>query len=129
VKEKIVKYLCLAYYDPAKFASMAPADLQALVSQCPPRDAELKKSGRLLLSASLKSPQDAISLRPHGGKPLLTDGPFTESKELVGGFFIIEAPDRDEAVRIASIHPAANLGEQAGWGIEIHPIGFFEQGN
>ena len=57
----------------------------------------------------------------------MTDGPYTESKELVGGFFIIEAADRQEAVRVASIHPAANLGEQVGWGIEIHPIGFFEQ--
>lgn len=124
-----MKYLCLAYYDPAKFAAMAPADVQALVSQCPPRDAELKKTGRLLLSASLEGPGAAISLRPRGGKPQLTDGPYTESKELVGGFFIIEAQDRDEAVRVASIHPAANLGEQVGWGIEIHPIGFFEQAN
>ena len=57
----------------------------------------------------------------------MTDGPYTESKELVGGFFIIEAADRQEAVHVASIHPAANLGEQVGWGIEIHPIGFFEQ--
>jgi len=122
-----MKYLCLAYYDPAKFAAMAAADVQALVTQCPPRDAELKKTGGLLLSASLQGPGAAFSLRPHGGKPQIIDGPYTESKELVGGFFIIEAQDREDAIRIASIHPAANLGEQVGWGIEIHPIGFFEQ--
>jgi hypothetical protein len=121
-----MKYLCLAYYDPAKFAAMAPADVQALVTQCPPRDAELKKTGHLLLSASLQGPGAAFSLRPRGGKPQVTDGPYTESKELVGGFFIIEAHDREDAIRIASIHPAANLGEQVGWGIEIHPVGFFE---
>jgi hypothetical protein len=122
-----LKYLCLAYYDPEKFAAMPPAEVQALVSQCPPRDAELRKSGKLLVSASLQGPDAAFALRPRGGKPQLTDGPYTESKELVGGFFIIEASDRQEAVRIASIHPAANLGEQVGWGVEIHPIGFFEQ--
>jgi hypothetical protein len=124
---KDMKYLCLAYYDPKKFAAMPPAEVQALVSQCPPRDAELRKTGKLLLSASLQGPEAAFALRPRGGKPQLTDGPYTESKELVGGFFIIEAADRQEAVQVASIHPAANLGEQVGWGIEIHPIGFFEQ--
>jgi hypothetical protein len=118
-----MKYLCLAYYDPAKFAAMPPAEVTALVSQCPPRDAALKASGHLLVSASLGGPEQAISLRPRGGKARATDGPFAEAKEMVGGFFIIEAADRDEALRIATLHPAAELGEQAGWGIELHPIG------
>lgn len=121
-----MKYLCLAYYDPKKFAAMAAAEVQALVSQCPAKDAELRCTGQLLLSASLKGPEAVMALRPRGGKPQLTDGPYTEAKELVGGFFIIEAADRDEALRLASLHPAATLGEQAGWGIEIHPIGFFQ---
>lgn len=124
-----MKYLCLAYYDPERMGAMAPAELTAMVSQCPPRDAQLKASGRLLVSASLGGPEAAISLRPTGGQPRVIDGPFAESKELVGGFFIIEAADRDEAVRIASLHPAATLGQQAGWGIELHPIGrYMEEG-
>ena len=61
------------------------------------------------------------------GKPAVTDGPYAEARELVGGFFIIEAADKDEAVRVASLHSAATLGESVGWGIEVHPIGFFEQ--
>ncbi|MDW5445138.1 YciI family protein [Polaromonas sp. SM01] len=122
-----MKYLCLAYYTPEKFAAMAPAEMQALVSQCPAKDAELKQTGKLLVSASLGGPQAAFALRPRGGKPQLTDGPYAEAKEMVGGFFIIEAADRDEAVRVASLHPAATLGEAVGWGIEVHPIGFFEQ--
>jgi hypothetical protein len=121
-----MKYLCLAYYNPEKFAAMTPADVQALVSQCPAKDAELKKTGHLLVSASLGGPQAAFALRPRGGKPQITDGPYAEAKEMVGGFFIIEAADRDEAVRVASLHPAATLGENVGWGIELHPIGFFE---
>jgi hypothetical protein len=122
-----MKYLCLAYYDPAKFAALPPADMQALVGQCPALDAKLKASGRLRVSASLHGADAVVNLRPRGGTPHVTDGPFTESKEMVGGFFIIEAADRDEAVRVASLHPAATLGEQAGWGIEMHPIGFYEQ--
>jgi hypothetical protein len=79
-------------------------------------------AGQLLVSASLEGPQAAFALRPRGGKPQITDGPYAEAKEMVGGFFIIEAADRDEAVRVASLHPAATLG--VGWGIEVHPIGF-----
>lgn len=121
-----MKYLCLAYYNPEKFAAMAPADVQALVSQCPAKDLELKATGKLVVSASLGGPQGAFALRPRGGKPAVTDGPYAEAKEMVGGFFIIEAVDKDEAVRVASLHPAATLGESVGWGIEVHPIGFFQ---
>jgi hypothetical protein len=120
-----MKYLCLANYKPADMAALSPADRKALVSQCPAKDAELKATGQLRLSASLDGP--AIRLQPRGGKPQVADGPFAEAKELVGGFFIIEAASRDEAVRIASLHPAATLGEDVGWNIDIHPIGFFEQ--
>lgn len=122
-----MKYLCLANYKPADMAAMSPADVQALVSQCPAKDAELKATGRLRLSASLGSDKDVIRLEPRGGKTQVTDGPFVESKELVGGFFMIEADSREEAIRLASLHPAATLGEQAGWRIEMHPVGFFEQ--
>jgi len=47
---------------------------------------------------------------PRNGKPAVTDAPYAEVKELVGGFFVIEAADREEAVRVASLHPAATLG-------------------
>jgi hypothetical protein len=57
----------------------------------------------------------------------ITDGPFTETKEMIGGFFMIEAENAEEAKRIASHHPAAHLGEHVGWGIEVRPVGFFLQ--
>jgi hypothetical protein len=127
-KGESVKYLCLAYYEPDRMGAMAPAERAAMVAQCPPRDAQLKASGKLVLSASLQGGR--ISIRPTGGKPSITDGPFAEAKEMVGGFFIIEAADRDEAIRIASLHPAATLGKPAGWGIELLPIGFYmDQGS
>ncbi|WP_137920627.1 YciI family protein [Hydrogenophaga sp. 2FB] len=120
-----MKYLGLAYYNPEKFAAMAPGDVQALVSQCPPMDEKMRATGKVLVSASLSEPKDWMTLRPRGGKPQISDGPYTESKEVVGGLFIIEAADRDEAMRLAAMHPAASLGEAGGWGIELIPMDFF----
>lgn len=120
-----MKYLGLAYYNPAKFAAMAPDDVQALVSQCPALDEKMRATGKMVVSASLAEPKDWVSLRPRGGKPQITDGPYTEAKEMVGGLFIIEAATRDEALRLASMHPATTLGEEGGWGIELIPMDFF----
>jgi len=117
-----MKYLCLAYYDEKAFAALSKAEVDALVSQCPAYDDELRKSGHLVMQASLGPVRATAVLRPSNGKPSFTDGPFAETKEQVGGFFIIEARDLNEAIRVASKHPAANLGEHVGWGIEVRPI-------
>jgi hypothetical protein len=68
-----------------------------------------------------------MTVRPRNGRVSITDGPFAETKEQVGGFFIVEAKDLNEAIRVASMHPAAHLGEQVGWGVEVRPIEGFEQ--
>ena len=94
------------------------------MSQCPAKDAELKKTGRLVVSASFDGLQAAFTFRPCGVKTQVTDGPYAEAKELVGGVILIEAPNKEEAIRIASLDPAATLGESIGWAIEVHPIGF-----
>jgi hypothetical protein len=119
-----MKYLVLAYYDERKFNALTDAERQAIVSGCPPRDAALRDSGHLEMVASLAEPSDSVSVRPRNGKPVVTDGPYMETNEVLGSFFLIEAADMDEAVRIASLHPAANLGEQVGWGIEVRRIDF-----
>ena len=123
-----MKYLCLAYYDDKKFEALSKPELDAIVSQCQPHDEALRASGHLVVSASLRKPKGATtSVRPRSGKVSVTDGPFAETKEQVGGFFIIEARDLNEAIRVASHHPAAHLGERLGWGIEVRPIDVFEQ--
>jgi hypothetical protein len=122
-----MKYLCLAYYDEKAFDALLKAELDAIVSKCPEYDEALRASGHLVVQASLGSPRMSAAVRPKGGKPSVTDGPFIETKEQVGGFFIIEARDLDEAIRVASTHPAAHLGERVGWGIEVRPIEGFEQ--
>jgi hypothetical protein len=122
-----MKYLCLGYYDEKKFDALPKAELDAIVSQCPAHDAALRESGRLIVTASLGSPRAGKALRPRKGKISATVGPFTETKEQIGSFFIIEAQDLDEAVRVASNHPAAHLGEQVRWGLEVRAIDMFEE--
>jgi len=115
-----MKYLCLAYGDQKKMATLSKEQFEALVARCKLHDEELHKSGHFVSSSSLD--WDTTTIRPRNGKPVVTDGPFVETKETVGGLFIIEARDLNEAIRIASLHPAAHLGEQYGWAIEIRPI-------
>ena len=122
-----MKYLCLAYYDARKFEALPAAELEVLVSQCPAHDAALRASGRLVAQASLGPLEQTRTIRPRNGKPSFTDGPFAETKEQVGGFFIIDAQNMEDALRIASLHPAALIGEQVGWCVEVRPIEHFEQ--
>jgi hypothetical protein len=120
-----MKYLGLAYFTPDKFAAMAPDDVKNLVSQCPALDDKMRATGKVLISASLGDLDNWRTLRPRSGKTHVTDGPYTESKEVVCGLFIIEADTHDEALRIASMHPAATLGEEGGWAVELIPMDFF----
>jgi len=122
-----MKFLCLGYYDEKKFDALPKAEVDALVRECQTHDEALRKSGHLILVASLGPTRTTASVRPKNGKPTVTDGPFTETKEQVGAFFLIEAQDLNEATRVASHHPAAHLGEQVGWGIEVRPIDYFMQ--
>ena len=119
-----MKYLCLAYYDEKKFETLTPADMAAIERECRPLDDELRGTGQLLEVGSLAATKDSISLRPQGGKVTVTDGPYAETKEQLGSYFLIEARDLNEAIQVASKHPAAQLNEHLGWGVEIRPIEF-----
>ncbi|HEY3180119.1 MAG TPA: YciI family protein [Casimicrobiaceae bacterium] len=122
-----MKFLCLGYYDETKFDALPKHEVDAIVRECRVHDEGLHRSGRLLAVASLAPTRASKSVRPRNGKPSVTDGPFAETKEQIGSFFIIEARNLDEATKIASLHPAAHLGENVGWGIEVRPIDHFEQ--
>ena len=117
-----MKYLGLAYFAPDKFAAMARDDVERLVSQCPALDERMRATGKVLLAASLGDVAGWTTLRPRNGRTQVSDRPYTESKEVVGGLFIIEADDHDEALRLASMHPAAILGEEGGWAVELIPV-------
>jgi hypothetical protein len=117
-----MKYLCLAYYDEKKFETLGPADMAAIAEKCGPLDDDLRRTGRLLEVGSLAATRDSVSLRPRGGRVSVTDGPFAETREQLGSYFLIEARDLNEAIQVASKHPAARLNEHLGWGVEIRPI-------
>ena len=120
-----MKYLCLAYGDQKKMESLTKSEFEALVAQCRVHDEELRKSGHFVQGESLE--WGVTSLRPRNGKVIVTDGPFVETRETVGGMIVIEARDLNEAIRVASLHPAAHLGEQLGWAIEVREIGTCHQ--
>ena len=122
-----MKFLCLGYYDEKKFDALPKAEVDTLVHSCRAHDEALHQSGHLIAVASLGPTRATKSVRPKQGNAWVTDGPFAETKEQIGAFFIIEARDLDEATEIASLHPAAHLGENVGWAIEVRPIDFFEQ--
>ena len=117
-----MKYLCLAYYDEKKFETLTEADMAAIGRECRPLDEDLQHSGHLLEVGSLAGTKDSVSLRPRNGKVIITDGPYAETKEQLGSYFLIEARDLNEAIQVASKHPAARLNEHLGWGVEVRPI-------
>lgn len=121
-----MKYLCLGYYDPDTFDTLSEADQEAIARECGPHDEALRGSGHLVDVASLEH-RRAVTLRPRDGGTSITDGPFAEAKEVIGSFFIIEAEDLDEAVQVASLHPAAKWGEHLGFAVEVRPIATREQ--
>jgi hypothetical protein len=116
-----VRYLCLGYYDTAAYDRLSEADRLAMARECAPHDAELRATGRMLSVASLAHGVHA-TLRPSESGTSVTDGPFAEAKEMVGSFFVIEADDMEDAVRVASLHPAARVRSDLGFAIEVRPI-------
>jgi hypothetical protein len=120
-----MQYLGLAYYTPERFAALSPEEVEALVSQCPALDELMRATGKVRVSASLGDPPRWKTLRPRAGQTQVTDGPYTEAKEMVGGLFVIEADSEDEALRIATMHPAATIGEAGGWAVELIPVDFY----
>lgn len=112
-----MRFLLLAYGHEQKCKALTEDQMKALGKKCQERDEELKRTGKMVGAGSLS--WDSMTIRPKDGKPTVTDGPFIEAREVVGGFIIIEARDMNEAIQIAKLHPAATLGEELGWGIEI----------
>ena len=115
-----MKYLCLLYGNQEEMAKLSKGEFEALVARCKVHDEELRKTGQVVLVESLE--WATTTIRSKQGKVVVTDGPFVETKEKVGSILIIEARDLNDAIRVASLHPAANLGERCGWAVEVRPI-------
>ena len=115
-----MKYLCLIYDDEKKAVTMSKADLDALMSDYFAFTEDIKKSGHYQAGEALQPVQTATSVRIRNGKLSTTDGPFAETKEQLGGFYMIEAKDLNEAIQIAAKIPSAKTGT-----IEVRPVEVF----
>jgi hypothetical protein len=111
-----MRYLCVICYEQSKFDTLSKRELDALVADSLAYDDELRRGGHYLYSGALQSVSTAATLCTQSDKLLVTDGPFAETKEHIGGFIVIEARDREEAVRLASKIPPGRLGP-----IELRP--------
>jgi hypothetical protein len=120
------KYLCLGYLNADEFDAVPEATKTEIMTACFAQCVPFRATGKVVAEEALEGKSRAKSIRPKGGKAVVTDGPFLETKEVLGSYFIVEAEDIDEAVRIASLHPAALMGEEYGFGIEIRPVHSFE---
>jgi len=111
-----MRYACLIYFDPRKVFDRSP-EAEAVLRAVGPHDGALKASGRMVSSVALQLPESARTVAVRDGKISTTDGPFVETKEMLGGLVVIEAADLDEAVRIAAGIPFATLGH-----VEVRPL-------
>ena len=109
--------MCLAYEDEAKLDALSAPEWDALRTETIDYVESLRARGHLLTTYALQSVRTAATVQVRDGRRLVTDGPFIEAKELIGGFFLIEARDRAEALELASRWPSARLGA-----IEVRPI-------
>jgi hypothetical protein len=110
-----VKYLCLIYLNEDEMAAMPEGEMNALNARHLEFNNGLRESGNWIEAEALDPGTTTKRVRVRRGKPAITDGPFAESKELVAGFYLIEARDMKEATSIASRIPSATLGTVEVW--------------
>ncbi|MGH7699122.1 MAG: YciI family protein [Gemmatimonadales bacterium] len=112
-----MKYLCAIYYDEKRLDDVPKEAVDAVVSECLAYDESLKRNGHLLACERLQPVSMATTVRIRNGQATVTDGPFAETKEQLGGFYLIEARDLNDAIRIASQIPPGRLGC-----VEVRPV-------
>jgi hypothetical protein len=105
-----MKYICLGYYQPAKHAVMTEDQQNAMFDECFEYDDHLRANGHWAGGEALQSPETALTLQWKNGKVATTDGPFTETKEQLGGILVLEARDMNHAVQLITQHPALRYG-------------------
>lgn len=111
-----MKFVCLVYIDDAKISQLTPEEGKQLTDDTIDDDNRLRREGRLILAQPLLEPETAVTMRIEGAGVSATDGPFAETKEHLGGFYIIEAANMDEAKKIVETDRMMKFGS-----IEIRP--------
>jgi hypothetical protein len=115
-----MKYLCLIYDEEKKLGAMSQTESDAFMGEYHAFTEGIRKSGHRLHGEALKPVETATTIRVRNGKISTTDGPFAETKEQLGGFYLIEAKDLNEAIQVAAKIPSARTGS-----VEVRPIMVF----
>jgi hypothetical protein len=117
-----MKYLCLIYENEKHGETIPPAEYEAIMSEYFTFTGDIQKNGKYVAGEALQPTATATTVRVRNGKVSTTDGPFAETKEQLGGFYLIEARDLNDAIQVASRIPSARFGS-----IEIRPVVDFSQ--
>jgi hypothetical protein len=117
IPEDPMKYLCLIYDDEQKLGAMPQAESDKFMAEYFAFSDDIRKSGHMIHGEALQPVQTATTVRKRNGKISTTDGPFAETKEQLGGFYLIEAKDLNEAIQVASRIPSVRIGS-----IEVRPV-------
>jgi len=105
-----MKFICLGYIDPKTLSSASEIEMNAMMDSCFAYDDQLRANGNFKGGEALQPPNTAMTLRYTNGRVVVTDGPFAETKEQLGGIMIMEARDLNHAVELISKHPGAKFG-------------------
>jgi hypothetical protein len=105
-----MKYVCLGFIDETKFAEIPQEDGQRMMDKCFAYDDELRRGGHFLGGESLDSARNAVTLRMKNGEVEVIDGPYAETKEMLGGILLLEARDLNHAISLMSKHPGVRMG-------------------
>jgi len=112
-----MKYICLAYEEESELNALTKSEWDSLRNETLNYVDELQRRGTLISTEPLQSVHNATTVRVRNGKLSVTDGPFAETKESLGGFFLVDAADLNEAIQIASKWPSARFGS-----IDVRPV-------
>jgi hypothetical protein len=115
-----MKYICLGYMNEEVWETLSESERNTFMDECFSYDDELRKNSHFAGGEALQGARNATTLRWRSGKVSVTDGPFAETKEQIGGIMILEATDLNHAIRLLSNHPSLQLG-RGGSSWEIRP--------
>lgn len=113
-----MKFVCLGFYDEAKFSQMPKEEAEKMMEVCFSYDDVLRRGGHFLGGEALDVARNALTLHRRNGEVAVVDGPFAETKEMLGGILLLEADDMQHAIALMSKHPALKMGNV----FEIRPV-------
>lgn len=112
-----MKYLCIAFQDQEKLDAYSDEEFSQIIERVQLYLQELRERGNLVDASRLEPPGSGAVIRVRGGQMAITDGPFVETREHIAGYYLIEANDLNDAIRIAAKSPSAHLGT-----VEVRPL-------